>query len=55
MTPVAAHIAKAERRLAGIEPHSVTEAAVVAVAHAVVAYVRHETGYPHQTDTEGEA
>ena len=46
MTPVAAHIAKAEHRLADIEPHTVIETAVVAIAHLVAAFVRHETGYP---------
>lgn len=46
MTPVAAHIAKAERILAATEAHTATDAALLAIAHAAIALVRWETGHP---------
>lgn len=38
------HIARAERMLDGTHAESVTEAALLALAHVAVAWVRHEVG-----------
>lgn len=52
----AAHIARAERLLADAEwPQATADAALLAVAHAFVALVRHEVGvWDETTTTEGD-